>query len=148
MRSKSDKSIRAVGDSRTLPVPKTMTWSKHSRRIDPISRSAKPFCQGKAYNTLVPDAHGPQSACDDRSVDAITVPDHATLNPSLSSSPWMRGAPQSWFSVLICRISVRNSLSSRGRLPAPSTSDANNDERRPYATARASQVGQCCDRQN
>src|SRR5260370_10250550 len=25
-----------------------MTWSKHSRRIDPISRSAKPFCQGEA----------------------------------------------------------------------------------------------------
>jgi len=23
-------------------------WSKHSRRIDPISRSAKPFCQGEA----------------------------------------------------------------------------------------------------
>jgi hypothetical protein len=24
-----------------------MTWSKHSRRIDPISCSAKPFCQGE-----------------------------------------------------------------------------------------------------
>jgi 2-polyprenyl-6-methoxyphenol hydroxylase-like FAD-dependent oxidoreductase len=23
-------------------------WSKHSRRIDPINRSAKPFCQGEA----------------------------------------------------------------------------------------------------
>jgi hypothetical protein len=23
-----------------------MMWSKHSRRIDPINRSAKPFCQG------------------------------------------------------------------------------------------------------
>src|SRR5216683_4250341 len=29
----------------------------------------------------------------------------------------MRGAPQSWFSVLICRISARNSISIRGRLP-------------------------------
>jgi hypothetical protein len=28
--------------------PKTMMWSKHSRRIDPISRSAQPFCQGEA----------------------------------------------------------------------------------------------------
>jgi hypothetical protein len=27
---------------------KTMMWSKHSRRIDPISRSAKLFCQGEA----------------------------------------------------------------------------------------------------
>jgi len=25
-----------------------MMWSKHSRRIDPISRSTKPFCQGEA----------------------------------------------------------------------------------------------------
>src|ERR1700720_1586742 len=24
-----------------------MMWSTHSRRIDPISRSAKPFCQGE-----------------------------------------------------------------------------------------------------
>jgi hypothetical protein len=27
----------------------------------------------------------------------------------------MRGAPQSWFCVLICRISARNSISTRGR---------------------------------
>ena len=26
--------------------PTTMMWSRHSRRMDPISRSAKPFCQG------------------------------------------------------------------------------------------------------
>src|SRR6476620_7997421 len=32
---------------RRCPSPETMTWSKHSRRIDPISRSAKPFCQGE-----------------------------------------------------------------------------------------------------
>jgi hypothetical protein len=25
-----------------------MMWSAHSRLIDPISRSAKPFCQGEA----------------------------------------------------------------------------------------------------
>jgi hypothetical protein len=25
-----------------------MTWPIHSRRIDPINRSAKPFCQGEA----------------------------------------------------------------------------------------------------
>ena len=28
-------------------APKTITWSTHSRRIDPISLSAKPFCQGE-----------------------------------------------------------------------------------------------------
>ncbi len=31
-----------------MGLPKTTTWSTHSRRIDPISRSAKPFCQGEA----------------------------------------------------------------------------------------------------
>ena len=52
-------------------------WSTHSRRIDPISRSAKPFCQGEAGAIgLVPDAHGAQSACDDRTIDAIPVADH------------------------------------------------------------------------
>ena len=40
-----------------------MMWSTHSRRIDPISRSAKPFCQGEAGAVGVPDAHGAQSAC-------------------------------------------------------------------------------------
>jgi hypothetical protein len=30
-----------------------MMWSTHSRRIDAINRSAKPFCQGEAENGLV-----------------------------------------------------------------------------------------------
>jgi hypothetical protein len=29
-------------------APETMKSSTHSRRINPISRSAKPFCQGDA----------------------------------------------------------------------------------------------------
>src|SRR5450759_4523950 len=33
---------------RRCASPKTTKWSTHSRRIDPISRSAKPFCQGEA----------------------------------------------------------------------------------------------------
>jgi hypothetical protein len=33
--------------------------------------------------------------------------DWATSNPSLSNSPWMRGAPQREFSTLIRRISAR-----------------------------------------
>jgi hypothetical protein len=39
------------------------------------------------------------------------------LNPSLSSSPWIRGAPQSSFSVLICRISAQFHLD--WRAPSP-----------------------------
>ena len=43
--------------------------------------------------------------------------DCATSNPSLSSSPWMRGAPQSGFSTLIRRINTRSSVSICGRPP-------------------------------
>src|ERR1700751_3417414 len=43
--------------------------------------------------------------------------DCATSNPSLSSSPWMRCAPQSGFSILIRRISARSSVSTGGRPP-------------------------------
>src|SRR3984893_2231026 len=43
MCSNLDRKIR-----RRCISPKTMMWSTHSRRIDPISRSAKPFCQGEA----------------------------------------------------------------------------------------------------
>src|SRR5664279_1296913 len=56
--------------------------------------------------------------------------DCAISNPSLSSSPWMRGAPQSGFSMLICRISARRSVSicgrpsPRARLPTPITAKA------------------------
>jgi hypothetical protein len=59
-----------------------MTWSKHSRRIDPISRSAKPFCQGEAGAIgLSLNAHSPQSTCDNGAVDPIAVPDHITGSP-------------------------------------------------------------------
>src|SRR5262245_35956569 len=44
--------------------------------------------------------------------------DCATSNPSFSSSPWMRGAPHSGFSMLICRISARSPVPISGR-PAP-----------------------------
>jgi hypothetical protein len=51
-----ERMLRAISDLLLLPMPKiiglpgrwrtsprTMMWSRHSRRIDPISRSAKPF---------------------------------------------------------------------------------------------------------
>src|SRR6266403_2297428 len=43
--------------------------------------------------------------------------DCAISNPSLSSSPWMRGAPQSGFSTLIRRINTRSAVSICGRPP-------------------------------
>src|SRR5437879_6253383 len=55
--------------------------------------------------------------------------DCPTSNPSLSSSPWMRGAPQSGFSMLICRISAQlrfdlRSPSPWARLPTPAAAKA------------------------
>jgi hypothetical protein len=41
--------------------------------------------------------------------------DCAISNPSLSSSPWMRGAPQNGFSTLIRRINARSSMWICGR---------------------------------
>src|ERR1700731_429054 len=55
--------------------------------------------------------------------------DCATSNPSLSSSPWMRGAPQSGFSTLIRRINTQlrvdlRSLSLWARPPTPAAAKA------------------------
>src|SRR5450631_3468530 len=51
------------------------------------------------------------------SFDHLATLDCATSNPSLSSSPWMRGAPQSGFSTLIRMINARSSVSICGRPP-------------------------------
>src|SRR5580692_3612825 len=46
------------------------------RSDQPLGKAILP---GRGWcNRFVPDAHGSQSACDDRTVDAITVPDHVT----------------------------------------------------------------------
>src|SRR5260221_9205501 len=62
---------------RRCTSPRTMMWSRHSRRIDPISRSAKPFCQGEAGAIgLSRNAHDTQSARDDDAIDSIPISDH------------------------------------------------------------------------
>jgi len=176
-----------------------MTWSTHSRRIDPINRSTKAFCQGDAgaigLSLRMPMARNRRlsmalkmrsrsrmryrgalfqgkasvmrnpfscrMSCDvdpdkisavqpkndecrkqvetyrrhDKQIHRgdirgmiaqkgpptlaqwppelghiLPTLDSETSNPSLSSSPWMRGAPHNGFSWLICRISARNSV--------------------------------------
>jgi hypothetical protein len=47
----------------------------------------------------------------------LATVDRATEKPNLSSSPWIRGAPQSGFSLLICWISARISVCNCGRPP-------------------------------
>src|ERR1700680_560157 len=67
-----------------------MMWSTHSRRIDPISRSAKPrrgWC-----GRLVPDAHGAQSARDDAAIDPVAIADEVVRSL----------IPRKCFSYLTC----------------------------------------------
>jgi hypothetical protein len=52
----------------------------------------------------------------------------------------MRGAPTSQFSVLIFRISARNSASIGGRLPGDAIANANSGESRPDANVAAFRV--------
>jgi hypothetical protein len=71
-------------------------WSTHSRRIDPINRSTKPFC-----HRLVPDTHGTQSACDDCAVNVIPVPDHVAR--SLVPGECLRYLKRDPFGGRMCR---------------------------------------------
>src|ERR1700688_3939826 len=70
--------------------------------------------------------------------------DCATSNPSLSSSPWMRGAPQSGFSLLIVE-SVRAAPSRFvAYLPVDAISNASNSESRPwYVLDAKSEIPTC-----
>jgi hypothetical protein len=45
----------ASSTRRRCASPKTMIWSRHSRRMDPISRSAYPFCQGIEARWVCPE---------------------------------------------------------------------------------------------
>src|SRR5271156_3315694 len=59
-----------------------MMWSTHSRRIDPISRSAKPFCQGEA------GAVGLSRMLDQEPAIVAREPD-ATMQPTLQDNQLM-----------------------------------------------------------
>jgi hypothetical protein len=75
-----------------------ITWSRHSRRRDPINRSAKGFCQGQ---------NGAETNRD-------TVRSETSM-PSFCHSPWIRGAPQSGFAAAISSTSDRMAPSMLGR---------------------------------
>src|SRR5882757_7248376 len=51
-----------------------MTWSRHSRRIEPISLSAYPFCQGERGDVgRSADAYRSESADKDLTIGAVPV---------------------------------------------------------------------------
>src|SRR5215471_9221371 len=52
--------------------PNTTTWSRHSRRIEPISRSTWPFCQ---RDRSVANAHGLQPPGDRGAIRGVAVTD-------------------------------------------------------------------------
>ena len=55
-----------------MPLPNTTTWSRHSRRIEPIALSQYPFCHARR-GWPIPNAHRPKAADEDVAVDGVAV---------------------------------------------------------------------------
>src|ERR1700730_14040544 len=54
--------------------PNTTTWSRHSRRIEPIALSQCPFCHGdRGAVGRSPNAHRPKATDEDVTVDGVAV---------------------------------------------------------------------------
>src|SRR3981189_595684 len=53
--------------------PNTTTWSRHSRRIEPISRSAYAFCHGERGRRSVANAYRSESADKDLTIGPVPV---------------------------------------------------------------------------
>jgi hypothetical protein len=70
---------------------------------------------GNVQRVIVQEVRHPWPGRPRRLTIYLATLDCATSNPSLSSSPWMRGAPQSGFSTLIRRIISRTSVPICGR---------------------------------
>jgi hypothetical protein len=71
-------SLRSGGASTTRRKwisPKTMMWSKHSSRIHPISRSAKPFCQGEAGAVGLSRTPMARNRRDNAAIDPVAIAD-------------------------------------------------------------------------
>jgi len=52
---------------------RTMTRSRHSRRIEPMARSAKGFCQGARGDDELVNAHVLHSALEVRTVEGVAI---------------------------------------------------------------------------
>ena len=88
----------------------TLTQTRSLRSIRTPWRQSP--ARGCARRSAIPGWGGPR-----RLTMYLATLDCATSNPSLRSSPWMRGAPQRGLSMLIRRINVRRSVSICGRPP-------------------------------
>ena len=74
-----------------------------------IEATRQPDCAGRFSS--------PASAASASLIMYLPTVDSETSNPSINSSPWIRGAPHSGFSLLIRRISARSSPSILGLPP-------------------------------
>jgi hypothetical protein len=121
-----NRSTSDDGTINTIPV------SDHVAR-SPVPRERLRDLAGNPFGRKVrhPWLGGPR-----RLTMYLATLDCATSNPSLRSSPWMRGAPQRGFSTLICRINARAAPPrSAAGLPKIVTSSANSSESQSGANA-------------
>jgi hypothetical protein len=70
-----------------------MKWSTHSRRIDPISRSAKPFCQGEAGAVGLSRMPYGQKIKTVAKMAVVQAPTMKQLSPPFPTAP-LQFAPQ------------------------------------------------------
>jgi hypothetical protein len=85
-------------DPTQMHLAQAMMWSTHSRRIDPISRSAKPFCQGEAGAAGLSRMPMARNRRDDAAIDPVAIVDQVvrSLIPGkslrdLTCNPFSRG---------------------------------------------------------
>ena len=126
-----DLSIDRTGDAERLPftdgefdaVVSTygiMFASRPEAAAAEVARRPQGWTRGDhhlAPRCVVPQEGAPSLAQRRRPRDHVPGDACATSNPSLSSSPWLRGAPQSGFSMLIRWISTCRSLTIAGPPP-------------------------------
>ena len=71
-----------------------MTWSKQSRRSEPISRSAYGFCHGDLAAVTTSSAPRPSIACRMKFSASTTSPARRGGAPRLNTAPYSSNTPQ------------------------------------------------------
>ena len=109
-------SSRMLGYSRAYDVPSIVGQNDHDvEKPERCGRHDKHVNRSDALDLIAQKtAPGWEGAPRLRTIYLATVA-WLTSMPSLSSSPWIRGAPQSGLEPLICRIRARLSRSTDGR---------------------------------
>jgi hypothetical protein len=94
---------------------------KAQRQVEANGRDNKQVHGGNLWSMITQEGSPALASGARRLTMNLATQDCATSNPSLSSSPWIRGAPQGGLSTLIRRIETRSSVSICGRPPNPAS---------------------------